>query len=85
MEELVKFYETVLIPHLKNKYGELMVLAAEMEATIVFKENKINKLEDKLNLLNRKGEGRGQGPRPLYWHGDAVRPPLGQPRGQVVR
>ena len=55
MEELVKFYETVLIPHLKNKYGELMVLAAEMEATIVFKENKINKLEDKLNLLNRKG------------------------------
>ena len=55
MEELVKFYETVLIPHLKNKYGELMVLAAEMEATIVFKENKINKLENKLNLLNRKG------------------------------
>lgn len=55
MEELVKFYETVLIPHLKNKYGELMVLAAEMEATIVFKENKINKLEDKLNLLNSKG------------------------------
>jgi hypothetical protein len=55
MEELVKFYETVLIPHLKNKYGELMVLAAEMEATIVFKENKINKLENKLNLLNSKG------------------------------
>jgi hypothetical protein len=55
MEELVKFYETVLIPHLKIKYGELMVLAAEMEATIVFKENKINKLEDKLNLLNSKG------------------------------
>ena len=55
MEELVKFYETVLIPHLKNKYGELMVLDAEMEATIVFKENKINKLENKLNLLNSKG------------------------------
>jgi hypothetical protein len=55
MEELVKFYETVLIPHLKNKYGELMVLAAEMEATIVFKENKINKLENKLNLLDHKG------------------------------
>ena len=55
MEELVKFYETVLIPHLKNKYGELMVLVAEMEATIVFKENKINKLENKLNLLNSKG------------------------------
>ncbi len=54
MEELVKFYETVLIPHLKNKYGELMVLAAEMEATIVFKENKINKLENKLNLLDHK-------------------------------
>ncbi len=55
MEELVKFYETVLIPHLKNKYGELMVLVAEMEATIVFKENKINKLENKLNLLDHKG------------------------------
>ena len=55
MEELVKFYETVLIPHLKNKYGELMELAAEMEETIVFKENKINKLENKLNLLNSKG------------------------------
>ena len=52
MEELVKFYETSLIPHLKGKYGELMVIMAELEATIILKDGKIAQLEEKIKLLN---------------------------------
>jgi hypothetical protein len=51
MQELVKFYETAVIPYLKNKYGEQSVLMAELEATLIFNQNKINELEEKVRKL----------------------------------
>ena len=52
MEELVKFYESTLIPHLKSKYGELMVVVTELEATLMLKDGKIAQLEKKIQSLN---------------------------------
>jgi len=51
MDELTKFYESILIPHLKNKYSDLILRVAELEAFTLFQESKIKNLEEKIKQM----------------------------------
>lgn len=49
MEEKINFYETSLIPYLKNKYAEIFLINSELEANLIFNQSKIAQLQQKIN------------------------------------
>jgi hypothetical protein len=51
MDEQALYKDNYLIPIFRKKVSELSSLVAEMEATIIFQNNKIKELSDKLDYF----------------------------------
>jgi hypothetical protein len=52
MEDQDMYKDNFLIPIMRKRISELSALALELEATVIFQNNKIKELNDKILSLN---------------------------------